>query len=378
MAQRDSTGVSSLSELLDGGQESIVYGFAFHQAYGYLRDVERKMCSAIGWKDSARPYDFEGFSGWHLRFDKKDFGRVDVMLDGDVRATFKALPGGSLGFEPKGEEFLAYPENVNPWYPLADIMDGRFCLEKGNLALAREECHHGQEVVFGFRIGDDMAVACENTDERLRNALSVESSGLRFVSDDKFGNLLGNWVDRECVPGFESTPRPQLVLFTWDGETLRSEKDVVNSISPGGFELWDSDRKAIAELRKEGRKLRSELNEAAGVGRNKLFKFSKAVYPSDWIRDDALFLSSANGLGMSDFVTVARGKVLLYRGQYDIDAHLSVPKRTFDSVGDAVAALRSVILCEANVKSAKADYALYLKNKQQNKPVGVKRDPGIK
>lgn len=358
--------------------EAAVYGLAFDKAAEYLRDVLRKMCDHIGWKDKTRPYDFDGFSGYYPEIHED---HADICQGDYIVATFKALADGRLGFESYGGEFAQYPDDVNPWYPLADIMDGRLCLEPGNLEKAVQETHHGQEVIYAVRFDEDTAVACRAGDVRLKAALVEQEPSLRFVSPEKLLAAMNRWMEADARPGFEDAVRPEIIRYAWDGDKLRSEKEVNIDQSRQLKESWGNDWDLIAGMRREGEEIRAELERAAGIpeGEGAHFKFENALYPCLGIRDDALFLVSGCGRTMGDFITVANGNVSLYR-EYDPDSALSEPLRRFDSAQHAMSVVRKHILGEKNVSLAAADYQTYLKSQAETKVQKQDNEPskGVK
>lgn len=368
-----------IDEFLGGDPEKgAVYGLAFDKAAEYLRDVLRKMSDYVGWKDQSRPYDFDGFSGYYpeIHDDHADICEGDYIV-----ASFFAKPDGTLGFKSYGGEFSQYPEGVNPWYPLADIMDGRLCLEPGNLEKARQETHQGQEVIYAVRFGEDAAVGCRPEDVRLKAAFAEREPSLRFVSPETLVSAMERWMEADARPGFEAETRPEVVRYAWDGDRLRSEKEV-NIDQPRQLkESWGNDWVLIDAMRSEGEEIRSELERAAGIpeGEGRHFKFEHALYPCLGIRDDALFLASGCGRTMGDFITVANGNVSLYR-EYDPDNALSEPLRRFDSAKHAMGIVRKHILGEKNVSLAAADYQSYLKSQAETKVQKKDNEPskGVK
>lgn len=358
-----------------------VYGLAFDKAAGYLKGVLRRMSEEVGWKDPSRTMDFGGFSGYYPDF-PKDVKRADVCRGDEIVASFFPRPDGRLGLETYGAEFSRYPDDVNPWYPLADIMDGWLCLDQSNLDRAAAEMHHGNEVVYGIRVGEDCAFACRSDDERLRAALAEAEPNIRFVTPEAYDSAMRRWLEKDAVPGFEGTVRPQVVRYAWDGDRLRSEKEYALDQPRQVRKDWGDDWEFIGRLREEGEKIRGELEEAAGVkgpdGRR--FRFSDAIYPSLFVRDDALFVTTKCGAVASDYITVAQGRVGYYRG-YDPDSPLPKPEKVFGSCKEAVDRLREVVLGERNVQKAAMDYQKYLQARAESrrqdgpevKPSGVRR-----
>lgn len=374
MVDNESTGLRPLDDILGELPKEGVYGLAYDKAAEYLREVLKKMSARVGWKDPSRPFDFDGFSGFYpeIHEDHADICRGEYIV-----ATFNALPDGRLGFESFGEAFSQYPDDINPWYPLADIMDGKFCLEQINLEKAVQETHHGQEIVYGLRFGEDTAIACSLDDTKLRSALVEREPSIRMVSPEKFVEAVGRWLDRDSVPGFESDLRPEIVRYAWDGQTLRSEKEVNINQSRQLNDSWGNDWDLIAELRRQGDEIRTELEKEVGITDGKHFKFENALYPSLSMRDDALFLSSSCGRSMGDFITVTNGNVSLYR-EYDPDKALSEPVKRFSSVREALDTVRDVVLGEKNISLAAKDYQSYLLDKANKKTAGIEVEQAAK
>ena len=355
------------------GKEPEMYGFAFDRAADYLRGVLRKMSDHVGWKGATRPYDFDGFSGYYPEVTME---RADICQGDEVVCSFYPTPEGRLGFTAYGDEFARYGKDVNPWYPLSDIMDGRLCLEPSNLEKAVRETHHGREVVYGLRYGEVSAYSVRNDDQALRTALVNRDPNIRLVDADRLNDILDRWFDYDCRPGFEEAVRPELVRLAWDGAKLLDEKQVSLDQERDIREGWTDDWDLIGALREEGAKIRRELQEAAGIPGDRLFKFSDALYPSLGIRDDALFLSADCG-SVSDFVTVSKGRVALYC-DYDPDKPLPEPKRTFSCLNEALDKVRRTVLGPRNVERAAVDYQKYLKAQARVKAQEVKpRGPKV-
>lgn len=367
MAENNNTARRPIDALLGEQPQEGVYGLAFDKAAEYLRDVLAKMSKHVGWKDPSRLYDFDGFSGFYpeIHDDHADICQGDYIV-----ATFSALPDGRLGFESFGEALSQYPDDVNPWYPLADIMDGKLCLAPDNLEKAVQETHHGQEVIYGLRYGEDTAIACRLDDAKLRSALTEVEPSLRFVSMEKFEQALKRWIDIDAVPGFESEIRPELVRYAWDGQTLRSEKEV-NIDQSRDISVWGNDWDLINAMRREGEEIRAALEKEAGIDKGSHFKFETALYPSLSLRDDALFLTSGCGKTYGDFITVANHDVCMYR-EYDPDKALSEPVKRFESAREAMDTVRRVVLGEKNIAMAVKDYQSYLLSQANKKSKGEK------
>lgn len=358
------SGQGPMNQLFDLSKtsEEMIYGLGFDKASQYLRDVLRKMSDYVGWKDRTRSYDFYGFSGFYPVLNDQS---ASIYSGEKLLASFTPLPGGRLGFEAFGKPFTDYPKDVNPWYPLGDIMNGRFCLEKQNLDMALEETHHGQEVIYGLRYGEDTAVCCRPDDAKLRSAVVAAEPSIIIVDADKFGGALVRWMEKDAVPGFESEVRPEMIRYVWDGDSLRSEKELADDLYHDIGDLsgrWE----ALEALRSEGDKIRLELEKKVGIEDGVRFRFKHALYPSLGIRDDALFLSSNCGKGMGDFLTVGKEGVGMYRGYSPFGEGLSKPVRVFDSLFDALSTLRKTVLGEKNITLAKKDYQAYKQSQEQS------------
>ena len=362
-------GQQPIDDLL--GVKGDVYGFAYDRAADYLDGVLRKLSEAVGWKGQYRPYDFDGFSGYYI--ERNDEG-TDVCRGNEVVCSFFPNADGSLGFKAFGDEFRQYGEDVNPWYPLSDILDGRLCLEPANIERARAETHQGREVVYGLRFGEGCAYCVVNDDLPLRKELVKRDVNIRLVDANHFDDALERWVAADQKPGFEDAVRPELVRLVWDGAKLMDEREVALDQERDVQKGWTDDWELIDYVREKGSDIRRELQEAVGINDDRLFKFSTALYPNLGLRNDALFLSTDCG-SAADFITVVRGKVALYR-DYDVNKSLPEPAAVFKSVDDALSRVRKVILGPSNVQRAAEDYQKYLGEKlgqsREMKPSGPK------
>lgn len=201
-------------------------------------------------------------------------------------------------------------------------------------------------------------MACRSDDAKLRSAIVNLEPNIRFISPEKMEEALYRWIDRACKPGFEGEYRPEIVRFAWDGDTLRTEREVNITQARELREAWGNDWNLIDALRSGGEEIRAELEKAVGIEDGERFKFETALYPSLGLRDDALFLTSGCGMNMGDFITVVNSQVALYR-QYNPEEVLSQPKKLFESVNDALDSVRKAVLGEKNLQAAKQDYNKY-------------------
>lgn len=342
-----------IDAFLNLGSES--YGMAFDRARQYLKEVEHKMGEAIGWKHPSLPFDFYGFSGYSLEIGTD---RVDVVHGtgkDNVIASFYSKPDGSLGFVPYGEEFVKYGEDVNPWYPLADIMNGNLCLTQENISQARKEFHNGNMVIFGIRYGEAVAFGVMPEDDALRSLLAERDINVRFTSPKDLENAFQRWFDKAAKAGVEPAINPEIVLYYYDGRNLRSEREISMVSNREMRQGWEKDWAMIDALRKGGEEIRSELERAAGLPEGLHFKFSDVIVPSTILRSDALFLTNRFGLPGADFLTVVNGSVALFRGYVPGESY-SVKKVSFDSVEDALKAVRKVCMKDENISKARNEY----------------------
>lgn len=370
--------VRPIDRLFKDSPDVQVYGFSFDKAAEYLRDVQMKMSRAIGWKDPTQPFDFDRFSGFYPEVYSD---HADICHGNYVVARFSAATDGSLAFKPMADEFGMYPDDIKPWYPLGDIMDGKFCLEKENIDAARRECNEGMVIIYGLRYGEDIAFGYNSDDMRVKRALVAENPNIRLVGEETLLNAIGNWINYDCVPGMEHAQRPEIVRFAWDGETLRSEKEVCLFLAQKNgvdedlqLQRLEHDWDIIKHLRAEGEKVRRELEKAAGIPEGSHFNFTNAVYPSYGLRDDALFLTDKCGRHITNFITSAGGQIT-YNREYDADRMLSAPEKSFSSVNEAMDTVRKAILNPKNIEAAKMDYQRYVQSQKQTDKVssGIKR-----
>ena len=82
-----------------------------------VREILRKMSSAVGWKGTRVPFDFTGFSGYWPDITPDG---VDICHGQEVIGTFFPKEDGALGFEANGEE-LAWTRDFSPWEVLEDF-----------------------------------------------------------------------------------------------------------------------------------------------------------------------------------------------------------------------------------------------------------------
>ena len=371
--------MAQIDQLLHLDGNDAVYNVSFDRARKHLADVLRRMSGHIGWKSRTCDYDIDGFSGYYPEVGE---GRVDICRGDRILATFMPAADGGLEFEQYGEG-LGYPDNVSPWLPVIDIENGRFCLDPDNLELARRETHGGHEVIYGLTMDGACAFGIDpdREDDNLRRRLVEKVPDIRLVPYVRLNEAFGAWLRKDAVPGFETGPRPQMLLLTYDGDQVRTERElsVFKQRDTGGLVSdWD----LIDALRAEGDLIRYELESAVGIDRMEHpghFKFKHALYPSLSFRDDALFLTTRCGASLGDFITVAKGKVALYRN-YDPEKELSVPVKEFAGVNQALDAVRGAVLSRENIEVAKVDYYGYRRKNEVTvkRPEAAKADRGLR
>lgn len=340
-----------IDELLGPRVQREVYGIAFDLCARDMREVLRKMSSAVGWKGKSVPFDFSGFSGYWPDISPD---RVDIYHGDDVIGRFFPKEDGGLGFATFGEE-LDWAYAFSPWEILEDFRRGYLLGDGDNIRRAREEFHDGRSIVYGISYGDAVAFAVPQGDDHLRMLLAAMGHNVRFTSADDLSDAFQRHLDTSSVPGFEGPYTPQVVRYIYDGLTLQSEKEVSVGVDRNCRKDYSSDWMVIGQLREEGEKMRSEFERRAGVPEGRHFRFRDAVYPSLGFRDDALFLTSRCGAAIGDFITCSRDGVCLYR-DYDPDSRLSAPTVRFASPEAALAGVRKVVFSERNLGIARQEY----------------------
>ena len=348
------SGGQPIDELLGPGSGAEVYNLSYDRCVHIMKEVLRKMSSALGWKGLHTPFDFSGFSGYWPDITPEG---VDICHGEEVIGTFFPKEDGALGFESYSDE-LAWSEGMTPWEILEDFRSGFLFGSLENIRQARSEFHEGRRIVYGLKVGDSVAYVAPDGDDLLRMLLAETGNNVRFTSGERLCEALERYIRSNAVPGFESGVAPQLVRYFYDGLSLRSEKEVSVGVDRECGHDYRSDWTAIGMLRDEGEKIRSELERRAGVPEGRHFRFGKALYPALGIRDDALFLTSRYGAALGDFVTCSKGGVCLY-GDYDPDKGLSAPKVRYKSVDDAIKGIREVVFSERNLRLARREYQAF-------------------
>jgi len=334
--------------------EKEVYGYAYDLCVRYFKDILLKMSSALGWKGVGVPFDFSGFSGYWP--DITD-GGVDIRHGEEVIGTFLPREDGSLGLETSGDE-LAFAREFSPWEILDDFRRGFLFGSTDNIRRAKEEFHDGRCIIYGLRLGGAVAYAAPRGDDLLRRHLAATGTVVRFTTAGALSDALGRYLRTNAVPGFEDGESPQVVRYIYDGQDLRSEKDVSVGVERSSKRDYLSDWAVIDLVRSAGERMRREFERAAGVPEGRHFRFGEAVYPTLGIRDDALFLATRYGSVHGGFITCSRGAVCLY-GDYDPDRGLSAPRARFSGIDDAIAGLRKMVFCERNLGIARREYLAF-------------------
>ena len=110
---------------------------AFGLCVSYTRNILWKMYHALGWKETSVPLDFSGFSGYWPEITPE---RVNIHHGAEIIGAFFPKPGGSLGFEPYGEE-LAWSKGFSVWDVMDDFRRGYLFGTVENIQQARLELH---------------------------------------------------------------------------------------------------------------------------------------------------------------------------------------------------------------------------------------------
>ena len=353
-----------IDDFLGKDVEASRYGVAFDRAVQMLRKVLFTMSERVGWKGTEVPFDFNNFSGYYPDLDHVDSGYADICRGQDIIGRFSSDADGRLTFEYFDDEFKYLGDEVNPWYPLSDIVNGKFCLEEGNIEAAKRQSSNGHNIIYGMRFGDACAFAVDFGDSNLRSKLSERELNIRFIDFATLDHAFDRWLKSNATHGFmdKDVPTPEVVVYFYDGQDIRTERELSLSDDGPDRAAWREDLQSVLILRNRCEALRYELEAAAGIpDGSPHFRFPKATTPSTYLRDDAVFLCSHFGIASEDFLTIKNGKVGLYRGSPE-NISMSVLKATFPSMNDALKSLRSVVLSDENVVLARKDYERYQKS----------------
>lgn len=361
---------ATIDGLLDGKGE--VYGLPFDKAVGYYNDIMGQLSSAIGWKSDRKLYDFEGFSGYYLSYDETD-RNIDLCYQGEVQAYFYPKADGSLGITVSEESTLGYPEDVNPWLVITDLMNGKFVLEPGNVEAARYECHYGNELVYGIKYGDAVAFAYDGSDVNLNRQLVEREGNIRFVSQDVLSDAMLNHLDfLDKNPGFEGDKKMQIIYYAYDGKTVRSESEmaeVLDSVvyrEDGGESIArrnEYDWQLIRTVNERLDGVRRQLEHLAGIPEGSPhFRFTNAVYPLSF-REDIFSLVSGSVTNQLLNCSCLKGSIVSVvpegnRFNFREGERKISPAEFVESVSKTVLSLQ-------NVKAAKRDFRLYLAEMQE-------------
>lgn len=349
------TGIESLDDLLDG--KGTRYGLPFDLARGYLYNVEQRLSAAIGWKSDRTPYDFSGFSGFRLGYDAEK-GDYTLYDRNEPVCRFFGREDGSLGFESFSKLFDSYGPDPNPWYPLSDLMDGKYVLSEGNVRLAKEECHDGNILIYGLRYGGATAFAWDGDDLNACRQLADRELNVRFVSLEDMRLALSKYCKKVLSTyGFEPAAGPEVIMYAYDGQTVRSEQELARdyNYTVDGVSLVERNKfdwETMDMLRAEMDKTRSELEKAAGIdGDSRHFRFRDVWYPQSPIRKDTFLLCPGGRL--SDIaMTCVNGSMVFFdqsEGMVLKDMESMSPKEYVDYV-------RGKVLSEENVSLAQKEY----------------------
>lgn len=364
------------------GFKTDAYGLPFDRARGYAVEVIKRLESKIGWKSGFRRYDFTGVAGRYLAVPDGEFGNEFVfMKDGKAEARFFATEDGRLGYEALGDFFASYGEDPNPWYILGDLMDGKYLLDKENVELLKAETHGGNEVIFGITYGDATAICANRNDTDLCRQLADRMQNIRFVTLDKLTDSLTTFMDMYAAsPGFEPEFMPEKVMFLYDGQTLRSEEEMVEHLAAGKYaddnvELvmmrHASDWEAIHSLRDEFERMRCDLDQVAGVPEVAgHFKFSFADVPCSMISPDCVGIVSSRGRLTSEVYTVVGGRVCFVEPQFNKAGEPHLTELSCSPV-ELVDSIRDKIFSEDNISMAREEWKEYEASQEVKKGKGL-------
>lgn len=364
-------GVETVDEFLQGTGKR--YNIAFGIGVESLEKVRLELEKRIGWKSTNRHYDFQGVSGFYISTSENSW---NLYHGNQLCARFYPSADGGLGGNVYTDAFRQY-EDLHPMTLINDLLTGAYCLDEHNVALLREETHYGHEVIYGVRYGESAAfcIPKDNAgreDISLLKALSEREHNIRIVGADLFAKSIDDWCSQTVRQGFEPPQVPVMIRYAFDGETLRSEREISletkRTVSPEIASDW----LLIDALRDGGAAIRQEFQQECGIESSRLFRFKDAYFPTPLIVDDALFVCRDCGNDYDGFLTAVNGKVCFYPADQITGGEIKgygTPSQEFKSVDEALGYVRSVVLSKENIMRGRAEYALF--KKSNDRSIGV-------
>lgn len=362
--------IETLDALLDGKGRR--YGLPFDLARGYLYNVEQRLSAAVGWKSDRVPYDFSGFTGFRLEYDAAK-SEYTLLENNEGVCRFFAREDGSLGFEAYSEEFDQYGPEPNAWYPLSDLMDGKYVLSLENIARAKEECHDGNVLIYGLRYAGATAFAWDGDDLNASRQLADRELNIRFVKMEDMRQALSKYIEKAfCIHGFEPEQRPELIMYAYDGMTIRSELELAvdYNYTVDGESLVERnqfDWETMDYIRAEIDKIRYELERAAGIeNESRHFRFRDVWYPDCMIRPDT-FVLCPGGRVTELVMTCVHGRMV----NLDLDTGKVLSWMESMTPKEYVDYVRGEVLSEKNVSLARDEYKEFKARKTLRRFVSV-------
>lgn len=332
--------------------ESIPFNTEFDFCRRLAAMTMTDMSLECGWRGKTRDLDFSDFSGYYMEYD-----------DNSVTLWYNGVCEGEVI---RTEDGIKYDGEYDI------IKYANLCRSEENMALAKKEMNQGNEIIYGISYRGNTVVGLnpEQSDE-MAQICELESK-VRFSAPNKIPEAFDDFTNKKLSYGPEPVS-PQIVLFYYDGKTVRSE-NTFDPISSRTLEQIQMDQTIFDAFRKEVYQVRNKFDELVGVRPDdRPFMYKDILFPTNFLRKDLLNLSYEHGTVTKYFFAVRNSRIAVYE-DFQFNRHLGKPIRTFKSIEDAVKDIEDYLARPQVISCAKKEYEAYVKerNMAQKEKSGIK------
>lgn len=342
---------------IDSSSNSLKELLASAELYNHEFDMWRRMAGIVmadlsmdcGWKGIKRDMDFSDFSGYYMEVKENE---VSLWCNGVLEGTV-CPHGDSVRIE--GFEDFSTSEYMKDNNLLEAC--GMACRSEENINKAIQEMRNGYEVLCGLSYNGSTVYGLVVSDIDIKAQISSLYSDVRFTSPEAVMKAMESYMERTFKVGPEPE-FPKVERCFYDGRTVYHESylDILNHRSK---EQIKEDRALFRSLDLGLVALRKEFETKVGVSpEHRNFMFENAVFPTNFMRNDAVFLCKRSGTASLGFFSIIDGRIGLY-DKLGFYQKQNLPIKQFSTVADALADARKTILSEKNIDIAKKEYMIY-------------------
>lgn len=332
--------------------ESIPFNTEFDFCRRLAAMTMTDMSLECGWRGKTRDLDFSDFSGYYMEYD-----------DNSVTLWYNGVCEGEVI---RTEDGIKYDGEYDI------IKYANLCRSEENMALAKKEMKQGNEIIYGISYGGNTIVGLNHEETSVMAQICELENKVRFTDPKKIPEAFKDFTENKMSYGPEPV-MPQVVLFFYDGNTVRSE-NTFDPISGRTLEQIQIDQTIFDAFCKEAYKARDKFDELIGIQpEDRPFMYETILFPTNSLRKDVLNLSSKHGTASMYFFAVRNGRLAVY-DDFQFNRPLGKPKRTFKSIEDAVKDIEDYLARPKVISCAKKEYEAYVKerNMAQKEKSGIK------